>query len=343
MRYSHLAAFEKHLESAGPAHFSPLYMVLAKDDFVRKEAYEKLISHLLGTQSAPLMSLCVYDDEKIDMDSVCLELNSLSFFSAKRVVVIHHVENLLKAATEKLIAYYENPNPLICLVLTATSILGTTSFYKKSELAGVILEIPEEKPWEKEKSLKIWIQQKVASYGKQIEPEASHLLLKQVGIDQATLSQEINKLVCYVGEKPRISSSDVYEICISLNIENVWQLGEAIFRCDAKTALRIALALIQEGTPLLILFRQIRSQFQTHFQVCSLLSQGGTGADITKQFVYMKGQILERHMQGAKNYGMKRFCRGLILIDEAELAIKNGATDYSFLMERLLIKLMISL
>lgn len=340
MKYNNLQAFEKHLEGAAPAHFSPVYMVLAKDDFIRNMAYEKLINQLSSIQNDPF-SLCVFDEEKLEIDRVLQELNTLSFFSEKRLVVIHHAENLIKAATEKLLAYYENPSPSSYLILTAPSISGATNFYKKSELIGVILEIPEEKPWEKEKSLKIWIDQKVATYGKQMDASANQLLLKQIGTDQAILNQEIEKLISYVGEKKLISSQDVYAVCISLNVENIWQLGEAIFRCDPTTALRIALALLQEGTPLLILLRQIRSQFQTDFQVCTLLAQGGTGSEITKQFAYMKGQILDRHIQLAQNYGMKRFCKGMILIDETELAAKNGAGDHSYLMERLLIKLMV--
>lgn len=341
MKYSHLGAFEKHLAGAAPIHFAPLYAILSKDDFNRRIAYEKLISHLLGNQASNPMSLSIYDDEKVNMDAVLHELNSGVFFSGKRVVVIHHAENFLKAATEKLLAYYERPNPSVYLVLTATSLSASTNFYKKSELIGVILEIPEEKAWEKEKSLKDWIEQKVASYGKQIEPSASQLLFKQIGTDQAILNQEIEKLVCYVGERSQLSTQDVYAVCIQMNVENVWQLGEAIFRRDPLVALRISLALLQEGTPLLMLLRQIRSQFQTDFQVCSILAQGGSGSEITKQFGYMRGQILDRHMQLSKNYGMQRFRKGMILIDEAELAAKNSATENSYLIERLITKLVL--
>lgn len=339
MKYNNLKALEKHLEGAAPAHFAPVYMVLSKDDFNRKMAYERLIKHLLGDQAANPMSLCVFDEEKVDIDKVLRELESLGFFSTKRVVVVHHAENLLKAATEKLLVYYENPNPSVYLVLTGTSVSAVTNFYKKSELVGVILEIPEEKPWEKEKSLKEWIDQKVAGHGKQIDAAANQLLLKQIGTDQLILNQEIEKLICYVDEKRPITTQDVYAVCISVNVENVWQLGEAIFRRDPITALRIALALLQEGTPLLILLRQIRSQFQTDFQVCTILAQGGSGQDVAKQFGYMKGQILDKHIQLAKNYGMQRFRKGVILIDETELAAKNSATESSYLIERLIAKL----
>lgn len=340
MKYNNLRALEKHLEGASPAHLAPVYMILGKDDFQRKEAYGRLIHHLLGPKADPL-SLRVFDNDKIDIDAVIEELQSLGFFSKKRVVVIHQAENLLKPATEKILAYYENPSPSTFLVITASSISGATNFYKKSETVGVILEIPEEKPWEKEKSLKDWIDQKAFGFGKKIDAQANQLLLKQIGTDQAVLNQEIEKLVCYVGDRQQISSHDVQAVCISVNVENVWQLGEAIFRRDATTALRISLALIQDGTPLLILLRQIRNQFQTDFQVCTILSQGGSASDVSKQFGYMKGSILEKHLQLATSYGLARFRKGMILIDETEFASKNSATDNAYLIERLIAKLVI--
>lgn len=339
MKYNHLTAFEKHLASSAPAHFAPLYLLLSKEDFNRKTACEKLIKYLLGEQTANPLSLSIYDGEKGDVENVLQELNSGVFFSGKRVVVLHHAEDLPKAATEKLLTYYEKPNPSVYLILTASSLSAATNFYKKSELKGVVLEMAEEKPWEKEKSLKEWIDQKVVNYGKKIESAANQLLLKQIGTDQAILNIEIEKLVCYIGENHQISERDVEAICVSTCTENVWQLGEAIFRFDASTALRIALALLKENTPLLMLLRQIRSQFQTDFQVCTILIQGGSGLDVTKQFGYMKGQILEKHIQLSKNYGIGRFRKGMLLIDEAELAAKNSAVENSYLIEKLIIRL----
>lgn len=339
MKYNNIRAFEKHLEAASPNHFVPIYMILGKDDFQRKQAYSLLVKQLLGDEASNPMSLKVFDEDKFQIEDVLAELNSNSFFSKKQVIVIHQAENLLKPAVEKLLSYYEKPSSTTFLVITASSISGATNFYKKSESAGVILEIPEEKSWEKEKSLVVWIEHKVASLGKKIEPAAAQLLLKQIGTDQATLNQEIEKTACYVGDKPQITIQDIQAICISVNIENVWQLGESIFKRDAATALRISLALIQDGTPLLMLLRQIRNQFQTDFQICTILSNGGTPFDVSKQFAYMKGQILEKHMQFSMNYGLQRFRKGLILIDEMELTAKNSSIEHAYLIERLISKL----
>jgi DNA polymerase-3 subunit delta len=339
MKYSNLRAFEKHLEGTTAHHFADLYAILSKDDFERKSAVDLLIQFLFTGQKNPQAALKVVEAENTDIEGMLMELNAFSLLSEKRAVLINHADKLPKASCEKLEAYFLNPNRTICLILVAPSILATTNFYKKIEKAGVILELGDEKPWEKEKTLIDWAASKVATEGKQIEPQALQYLVKHVGNDQGLLHQELEKLFCYRSEHQILTFQDVMTICTSVNIENIWQLGEAIFRREGAAALQICKALLEEGTPFLTLLRQIRNQFQTEYQVCSILSKGGTKSDVARQFPYMKGHIIERPLQNAQSYGMERFKRGMLKIDETEGAVKSSTADPDLLAELLIIKL----
>jgi DNA polymerase-3 subunit delta len=339
MKYSNIRAFDKHLEGAAPHHFAEIYMVLAKEAFIRKTAIDLLTTQLLRDENTPDMCCHVFDAEEHTIENVLHELHAFSFFGKKRLVLLHNVDKLDKASTEKLEAYFDRPNRSLYFVISATGINRATRFYKKAEKSGVILDIAEEKPWEKEQTLTEWIHEKANQHGKKIDGQAVRLLLQQLGLDQTLLDQEIEKLFCYVGERIEITSHDVTAICSRLNIENGWQLGEAIFRKDRASALRIGKALLTEGVALIALLRQIRSQFQTEYQVCSILSNGGSRDVVSQQFPYMKGQILERHMQLAMNYGMQNFKKGIQAIDEAELQAKNSAINLELLAEMLLVRL----
>lgn len=339
MKYSNLAAFEKHLESAAPHHFSDIYLILAKDGFVRKQAADCLTALVLKNEPSPALSIHLFDAEKQSMDPVLQELETMAFFSKKRIVIVQGGESLDKASTLKLEGYCAAPNRSVCFVVTASSINRASTFYKKLEKVGVVLDVAEEKPWEREKTIANWLQGEAAKEGKLLSPQVSQMLIKQLGTDQTRLSSELLKLVCYVGERKTISEKDISAISPVVNLENGWQLGEAIFRRDVSAALRISKGLLVDGIALIALLRQIRSQFQTEFQVCSILTQGGTAADVAHEFPYMKGMILERHVRQSQAYGMLRFKQGLLAIDEAELQAKNSAIDAEFLTERLIIKL----
>lgn len=338
MKYSSLTAFEKHLESASP-HFSDIYSILAKEPFVRKKAEDCVKALVLKEETSPELAFQVFDAERHDVQMVLQELEMFAFFSKKRVIIVQNADSYDKASTLKLETYCSSPNRTVCLVLTAPSLNRATTFYKKLEKVGVVLDVPEEKPWEKEKSIAQWLHSEALKEGKQLSPQVSQILIKQLGTDQILLSSELEKLICYTGDRKVINEKDVSAVCPVINQENGWQLGEAIFRRETAVALRISKGLLNDGTVLIALLRQIRSQFQTEFQICNILEQGGTPADVSREFPYMKGMILERHVRQSQAYGIQRFKKGILAIDETEIQAKNSGIDADFLAERLMIKL----
>lgn len=327
MKYATLRALETHLEEASPDHFASLYAILGKDDFHRKTACNRLIHFLLGPNKESSLALTTLEGEGLAAKTLSNALCSATLFSQKGWVVIHNSEKLSKPSMEWLEAYFAKPTPHITLILTAPGLHHGTHFFKKIEKFGVVLDIADEKPWEKERSCTEWAQAFLTGAGKITDPATAQALVKQVGTDGENLRQEMEKLICFVGERREISLKDITAICSGVNSETVWQLGEAIFKLDAPAALRISHALLDEGTALLSLLRQIRSQFQTDLQVCAILAGGGSPADVTAQFGYMKGSILERHCQAARHYGLKRFREGLLKIDASELQAKNSAPE----------------
>jgi len=339
MKYTNFKAFERHLESTDAKLLADIYMITGKDAFERKTAVDKLVETLLKGQKNPELALKVFDGNKLPVNSLMDELNALPFFAEKRIVHIQDADGIVKKDTLAIENYFANPNRTLCLILSASAIASTTTFHKKAEKAGIILDIPEEKPWEKEKSSSEWMLSKVASEGKKIAPQAAQMLQKQLGTDHALLHSELEKLFCYIGDRQEITPDDVSSISASVNVENTWQLCDAIFSRNANAALRIAKGLLADGVPFLGLLRQIRTQVQTDYQIGCMLASGGTAADVSHQFPYMRGQILDRHIQAAQAYGLQRFKKSMLKIDETESLMKNSQGEEDFLAEMLIIKM----
>lgn len=339
MKYDNLNAFEKHVAGAAPDHFSNLYVILGKETFDTESAATILIDALLPEQKNRDLSLRILEGGGVNCSELLTELNSISFLTPKKVFLIHHVDKMKKVVQEEIEKYILKPHRTHYLVFTGTSLHKGSSFYKKAEKAGIVLELPELKVWEKEKRLAEWVGKLAAQERKTISYQTCQLLVKTIGLDQGTLAQEMEKLFCYVGERKEISPQDMAAICSNLHVNTIWELGESIFLCETAKALTIFRTLLNAGEDLLPLLRQIRSQFQTGFQTASMLAVGATAADITQEFPYLKGQILERHLQRTTFYGMDRFRSGLLAIDETELHGKNSQVDESLLADLLIIKL----
>lgn len=340
MKFTNMRAFEKHIEEAAPNHFSSLYIIIAEDIYQRKMACDALTKALLGNTLNRELALKTLEGEGLSPETLMSELNATSFFVTKSIVLVQNADKLKKSCTTSLEAYFFKNNPLITLVLAAEDINIQTNFYKKGEKAGIILDIAEEKPWEKEKHAVEWIAKKCAKEKKNIATEVCQYIVKTLGPELSSLDQEVEKLFCYVGERQQITIQDVSCICSSNNVETIWQLGEAIFKKQAAIALRISKGLLAvEGSSFFSLIKQIRFQFETDYQVCEILKRCGSSLEVSQQFPYMKGVVLDRHVHMAQHYGMDRFKKGLIKIDEAVVQAKNSSIDLDLLLEMLIIKL----
>ncbi len=338
MRYDNLRAFAKHIQSASPDHLMAVYLLVSKNNRDLTEASQSIIKSIFPDKHSE-MEVKTFQSEGLQVSELLNELNTLSVFVKNRIVVLHHADKLNKAASTALEKYFEKPNPAVKLIVTAQAVNRGTKFYKKAKVQGVILDMPEEKAWQKEKSCQSWVRERVFQDGRQIEPQAIAALVKQIGTDQDVLEQEVFKLYCYLGDRTTITLQDVSAICSFVSTESIWKLGEDIFHFNPGGAVKSIKSLLADGAPLLGLLRQLRSQFQTSFQICTILANGQGRDEIVKHFRYLTGNILNKKIQEAQGYGLERFKRGILVIDETELKAKSSGGDPDFLAEMLVVRL----
>ncbi len=338
MKYDNLSAFEKHLTDTPSQQFKPLYLVLGKEAFECQEATQLLLRFLLPSHSREL-SLSTWEASQLEEDALWTALHTRSLFCETRVIWIQQADKLKKSIQEGLEKFLARPQSSLHLILSASTWQKNTAFYKAMDQVGVILELAEIKPWEKEKRLAEWINKQAMAARKLMSYQVCQSLVRQLGCDSSVLTQELEKLFCFCEGKKEITQQDVEAICTKQQHESIWQLGEALFRRDTHVALQMAHAFLHNGHALLPLLRQLRSQFQTEYQISLLLAQGKRGPDITQEFPYMKGQILERHMWQAQHYGLDALKQGLLLLDATEMRVKNSQIEEKILIELLIVQL----
>lgn len=335
MKYNNFPAFESHLKQAAPDHFADIYLIISKEEFERDRAQELLRTQLLKGESAPEICCKIFDGEGLSLEALLGELQTMPFLTKRKLVLVRRADKLPKSSLKELEAYFAQVNRRVKLVLTASELTSNTTFYKKAEAAGVLLDVPQKKGAAKEAELLELVERQLDMEGKRIDRRIALLLVKQLS-DATQLRQELEKLVCYVGERSEVTAPDISAICSVIPSDTIWQLGEAIFRLDIPTAWRIGHALLDNGTPLLVLLAQIRYQLQTGYQVCSLLASGADPQEVTRHFAYMTGHILEKQCRMAREYGLTRFKKGLTSLSKTETEAKDSGADAGLLFEQLL-------
>jgi len=277
-----------------------------------------------------------FDAEKATPSQVIQELESFSLFGDSNAVVVTHIEKGTKPLLDALSQAVERGGKPLYIV--GAKLNGSTKLYKRSVEKGIVLDIPQLKSWELEKQLPIWAQQEAQRLGKKMASQAAYTLVQQVGTDKTLLQREIEKLICYLGERGEVVLDDIRAICTVNSGATGWDLGNAVFREDKGTAMAIGRDLLRSGLFVGVVLRQLRNQFQTDLQVWSIMSSGGSPQDVTKEFGYLRGRPLEQHLDNARRFGGGRLKRGLILIDEADLKSKNSQISPELLLDRLLAK-----
>ena len=339
MKFTNGRAFAKHLAEAAPSHFSQLYMIMASDEGERQEAVQSLASALLGPGAVLDYSLKAADGEKIVVAELLEELHANSLFASRRILHLYQADKLKEAAVERLENYFAHPNPSVFLVLSTAAMNRGSSFYKKIEKAGIILDIEEQKPWEKTADLVRYAEEQFSKAGLSLDHQLCQQIVERAGAQKLLLQQEIEKLICYMGNRQQVTREDVEAVCVRTSNENGWQLGDAIFRRDASTAVHIIQALLEQEGSIIGLLRQLRSQFQIKYQVGALLASGGGSNEIQQRFPYMKGNILQQNIQAAQKYGQDQLRKGILIIDETELLVKSSVVAEGLLADRLVFRL----
>lgn len=332
MKLTSLRAFLKHVEGAEKAGFSQLYLITSPEGGEGRLALEGIVQSIQrkeGIEALGVRSLRGAETSLLDQ-----EINTTNLFSPKRIIVVSGAEDLVKAAEERLL----KPLPKgVYVILQGKN--GSNAFYKKIEKIGIVGELGAEKSWEKEKNAQEWISLKMAQEKKKIEPLAVQMLAKESGGEIALLEQEIEKLILYTVGKDSVTRQDVMTLCISRPVVTVFHLSEALFKRDVPTTVRVFRALLEEGVSYFAILKQLRGQILTDLEIASVLRSGGNVGDITKSFPYIKGFILEKHLETVRQWGFDGLKRALVTVDDYEIRGKDGTSDYELLSDLLTLKL----
>lgn len=333
MKYSDWKSFEKHLQSAAPQHLSPIYLIIGKDDFLKKMA-EETLSNLISQQC----HIARFDAQDIDSKLIDNELNGMDLFSKRKALFLFNSEKISKPCAEILQNYFPKASSALPIVLIATSINANTNLYKKGEKFGVVFNAETPKTKDLESICENWLILAASKLGKKLPPNSARLLYTHLGPDYNALLNELEKLSLYVGDSQTIDEKDIVELVKAIPQATAWQAGEAILQGHAAEALDLCHKLLDTGTNVISLIRQLRYTFQTSFDLLSMPPE-----QIPQFYPHLRGFVLDKKLQLARQYSADHFKSAIIALDTSEFAAKDAMGDDELIMEKLLIKLIAGL
>ncbi len=313
MKYQNLKSFQKHLASAAPDHLCRVYFIAIQDDFERTQVFDAILSYL---ETPPIRFSGVDCDLRTCLDAV--HSGSLLGHS---IVVLDEVEKLSKKQMQILCGHLGLPAGY--LLLGARSKTPLAPFAEKE---GVILDLLEEKPWDKEKRVAEQLADRAKNRGKKLASDAIPLFFERLGMDVALLENEVDKLISYTGDRTVITREDIFAISPASRASTLWQTAEEVIWERGDFPL-VEAATFHGVIPVL------RHQLHLGLTLATLIEEK-CPPDLWSRFLpKLWSKTLEKRSSQAAHLGSFYFRKGLDKLFEIELLSRSNSTQYRALLD----------
>jgi DNA polymerase-3 subunit delta len=258
----------------------PVYLFYGEEDRLKEEAVAALTKRVVDPDFSD------FDCEKLNADSanagaILSAAGQAPFGSERRLVIVNGVElwreRGKQAEADRLAEGLAALSGAGCLALIVKA--GEEEGRRKT-MVSAKLDAAVKKfgmavacPALKGDALARWVQARVRTEGKRIDPEAAETLVRTVGAEMRPLEMEISKLVSYIGDRDLISTRDVATVVAASPEDVMFTAIDAITRRQTDRALMLLAELHRydpkpqavAGRLLVLLARQYRMLWQAKF------------------------------------------------------------------------------
>jgi DNA polymerase III subunit delta len=243
------------------------------------------------------------------------------------------------------------------ILLTAVQVDRRTRLYKRLEEIGAAFYIGVERDRSgkvNREKLADFIIQRLHRAGKTLDSQARELILVRASDDLRRVSQELQKLVLYVGDRTSIRADDVAAIFTDDGTEWIFDLTKAISDREALAALAHLGRLIAQGEHPLKLLGMIASEVRRLFSARQLLEnelrgywrRGMTYSQYQQSMVKQRVPMLTRNpyadymcLQRADRFSIGTLRRYMNEIYAADVSLKSSGGNPRLAMERLILEM----
>ena len=300
------------------ADLLPAYLVVGSDELKAKSVIARLKKHLEpGFEEFNLDEHVASSD--LEPQDLLASLNTLPFGMGPRLVIVTSADHLLKAASEAVISYLEDPNTSCTLLLVAEKLAKSTRLYKAVAKLGKqsIIDCSPAKRWELPKRVSAMAQQR----GMRMNQDACEELVARVGESTTMLDTQVGTLCELCRQAGVITRADVERLVVRVAEVKPWDFLDAVCARNASKALELY-GLMQNPSEIALTSMIVGRLREL---ICAQsLAQRGQGGELASALGKAGWQV-KNHMGWARRYGRGELARSLALCAECDAHLKTGS------------------
>ena len=336
----------------------PVYVFVGDEVFFRKRCRDAVLQYLVPSDLREF-SLFEFDLSETDLAEVLDRARTPSLMVPFQVFFVRGVKNLfgrgsnedkLKAIEE----YAKDPNPDAVLIFVADHIsipadarridLTDKERYERiRETMGRYCAIVELGRVEEGDAVR-WIQEYCCTCEVKIEADAARELVDSLGGDMMMISNELEKLILYVGEKKRITLGDVETMVLAAKQRSLYELTDAISSKDRVRALEVLDAILSSGDGEEASIGHVYMLAKSFRQMLIILERNVRDQRMLWAALWQGFRVppfaADDIIRQARRYKSRReLTRAIRLVAKADLALRSNPVSKRMVLERLIMDL----
>ena len=336
MKQERYMNYENMLNLTKQEKIYPVYLFYGKENYLKEDISKKLRNRLIDPVYREL-NYKVFYGEKLSINEVINDLETLPLMSEHKLVVIKEAEKINKNEETKLVNYF---NRLSLKNNFSTLIIIYKESSPNKELVTAIKKVGVVSNFSitNKAKLTLWINSKFRQSNKKITPEALFYLQSIVGSDLGRLFNEIEKIDIYTKDQKIIEKEDVMITIGGSEAVNIFKVLDSVGDKDIKNAIDGLVKLNQGNLHHLSIFAMIYRQIKLILQTKLLLANGFNFKEVGKE-LKLPYFVVEKIIKQSKKYTFKEICKSYELLNIADLELKDSRKEPKIILEELVMNI----
>lgn len=301
------------------------YLLESSDYLSQQNEIAEIIKKTSFSDSA----ISIYDLEETVLEKALEDLDTYSFLTSKKIIIIKNIETINQEEFERdikhLYQYLQNPNPDNLLIITAKKLNNTLKITKELKKHCEFIQVS--------MNIENFLKQELKDY--KLDSGVSKLLLEYCKEDITKLKNECIKLKTYKFNEKTISKKDVEDMCIEKlgdSQELTFAFSRSLAEKNKKDALLKYKELLAYNLEPYSIVGLLASQIRIIYQVKALEEQGMSNAEIAKT-LEKKPFYIQKTSELTRYYTKKELLELIIKLENIDIQIKTTDIDPNSLIE----------
>ncbi|HEY6183741.1 MAG TPA: DNA polymerase III subunit delta [Terriglobales bacterium] len=352
------AQADRFLTEVQSRKLRPAYVFVGDETFFRKRCREAILEHLVPSELRDF-SLFDFDLSETDLAEVLDRARTPSLMAPFQVFFVKGVKTMFGRGSneDKLTAieqYCKDPNPDAVIIFVADHISIPADVRKMDmqdkeryerirEAMGPFCGLVELARVEEGEAVR-WLNDYCATRDVKIEADAARELVDALGGDMMMVSNELEKLILYVGEKKRITLGDVETMILAAKQRSLYELTDAISSKDRVKALEMLDAILTTGDGDEAAIGHLYMLAKTFRQMLVILERNVRDQRMLWAALWQGFRVppfaADDIIKQARRYKSKReLTRAIRLVAKTDLALRSNPPSKRLILEKLVLDL----